>query len=304
MLNTSSTVAELIDQVYETLERPEQWSIVLNRICTYFDIQELTPSSIPPSFWQDDSSIALIDQSNNKRLLESSSSNEEKGIQLLVTHIRRAVHLKQMLIERTQQAETGIRMLDAVRTGVLIMQANGEIVHVNPAARGMLKTNSALSIRTNRIWSPNTQKYQQLKTAINKMIALENTSLSGLADSHLVIQHEKDVVYVHLSLASNQAHKMSWMKQPPKEQVIVILQMTDFKQGLSIKTRQQLLSVYQLSKAEMNIAGLVADGLQVNEIAELLQLSANTIRTQFKAIYKKTNTRRQSELMQLLFRFD
>jgi DNA-binding CsgD family transcriptional regulator len=209
-----------------------------------------------------------------------------------------------MLVQRKQQADTGMRMLDSVSPSILMVRADGEIVYINPAAHALLRANPVLSIRMNRIWAPNPQKYQQLKSAINKMMALEPGIYSEPAENHVVIHSTKDTLYVHLSLISHATNTMPWIKQLLGEQAMVMLQITDLKHGLSINTRQQLLSIYQLSKAELNIAGLVAEGLQVSEISTLLQLSANTIRAQLKAIYKKTHTSRQSELMQLLLRLE
>lgn len=136
------------------------------------------------------------------------------------------------------------------------------------------------------------------------MIALKDATHSGKTDSHLVIRHHKDALYMYLSIISNQSNTVPSIQKLLEAQAIVMMQITDLNQGLSSHAKEQLLSAYQLSKAELNIAGLVAEGLQVNEIADLLQLSANTIRAQLKAIYKKTNTSRQAELMQLLLRFD
>lgn len=306
MVHTSSAIEELVDLIYETLERPALWDTVFDRISSCFGVNVIANSSIFSTLGQYLTPFESLSLTNHQPLfeIEASTSSDHALLQSLDAHIRRVVYLKQIIAQRKQQAEISVRVLDSVRPGVLMVRADGEVVYINPAARGLLRTNNVLSIRTNRIWSPNPQKYQQLKSAINRMIASKHTTHSGKTDSHLVIRHHKDALYVHLSLISNKSNTVSSIQQLLKDQAIVMLQMTDLNQRFSINARQQLLSVYQLTRAELNIAGLVAEGLQVNEMSALLQLSANTIRAQLKAVYKKTNTRRQAELMQLLLRFD
>ncbi|MFD0929652.1 helix-turn-helix transcriptional regulator [Methylophilus glucosoxydans] len=306
MLNTSSAIEELVDLIYETLERPALWDAVFDRISNCFGLNVIASSSILSTIGNDMTSSERFSLSSHQPLfnIEGSSSSDHALLQNLDAHIRRVVYLKQLITKRKQQAETSVRMLDLVRPCVVMLREEGEIVHINPAARGLLRANNLLSIRANRIWSPNPKKYQQLKSTINRMIALKDATHSGKTDSHLVIRHHKDALYMYLSIISNQSNTVPSIQKLLEAQAIVMMQITDLNQGLSSHAKEQLLSAYQLSKAELNIAGLVAEGLQVNEIADLLQLSANTIRAQLKAIYKKTNTSRQAELMQLLLRFD
>ncbi|MDP8568971.1 helix-turn-helix transcriptional regulator [Methylophilus aquaticus] len=302
MLNASGAVAELIDSIYETIERPDQWHSVFDQISAYLQLNNFTPTSVFPQTWQND--LPLLEQLVHHPLLNTIASADGADIHQLSLHIRRALQLSHMLIQRSQQADTSVRLLDAIGAGILIVRIDGEIAYINPAARKILNSNTALSIKTNRLWSPNTFKYQRLKSLIASIIELAHVPSMMPEERHLAIHHQNDVVFLHLSLVAHETDRLPWMNQLLIEGPMVMLQIRDLKQGLSVNASQQLAAVYHLSKAELNIARLVAEGLQVNEISDLLQLSANTIRAQLKAIYKKTNTGRQSELMQLLLRFE
>lgn len=48
-------------------------------------------------------------------------------------------------------------------------------------------------------------------------------------------------------------------------------------------------SVPSLSKRETQVLGLVARGLQTADVARILQISANTVCTHVKSIYRKRN---------------
>jgi len=58
--------------------------------------------------------------------------------------------------------------------------------------------------------------------------------------------------------------------------------------------------LFGLSIAEGKLAAVVSTGRSVNEAAEELGVSANTVKTQLRSVFNKTGTSRQSQLMRLL----
>ncbi|MDH4585188.1 PAS domain-containing protein [Pseudomonas sp. BN415] len=72
---------------------------------------------------------------------------------------------------------------------------------------------------------------------------------------------------------------------------------------LENQPRSQLLAdLFQLSPAELRLAELVTQGLAPEACAERLNVSINTIRTQLRALFRKTETERQAELANLFTR--
>jgi DNA-binding CsgD family transcriptional regulator len=70
--------------------------------------------------------------------------------------------------------------------------------------------------------------------------------------------------------------------------------------GLPIELR--LRRRFKLSKAEARVATLLADGLAPRTIADRLNVSIHTVRSQLQAIFNKTDTSRQAELTSLILR--
>jgi DNA-binding CsgD family transcriptional regulator len=64
-----------------------------------------------------------------------------------------------------------------------------------------------------------------------------------------------------------------------------------------------LSDAFRLTSAEARLATILAEGRRLEHAAEDLQISKATARNQLKAIFAKTATRRQSELVALLSRF-
>ena len=61
-----------------------------------------------------------------------------------------------------------------------------------------------------------------------------------------------------------------------------------------------LQALFDLSPAEARVAAMIAEGHSVKAIAESLSVQPNTIRVQLKAVFSKTGTGRQPELVSLL----
>jgi DNA-binding CsgD family transcriptional regulator len=81
-----------------------------------------------------------------------------------------------------------------------------------------------------------------------------------------------------------------------------LLVLTDLGKRLVLKTRL-IACTFDLSVAEARIAERIAVGVSLAKAAEDLGISRETARNQLKAVFAKTRTHRQGELIALLSRF-
>ena len=63
-----------------------------------------------------------------------------------------------------------------------------------------------------------------------------------------------------------------------------------------------LAELFQLSPAEHRLAELLAQGLTLEGCAARLNVSINTVKTQLRALFRKTGTTRQAQLINLFTR--
>ena len=82
----------------------------------------------------------------------------------------------------------------------------------------------------------------------------------------------------------------------------VILLLTDLRSPLRPEATQ-LCAAFGLTVAEAKLAAKLASGVGIDGAASSLGVSRETARSQLKAVFAKTNTRRQAELAGLLARF-
>ncbi|AYC32249.1 helix-turn-helix transcriptional regulator [Pseudomonas cavernae] len=67
---------------------------------------------------------------------------------------------------------------------------------------------------------------------------------------------------------------------------------------------QLLAEIFQLTPAERRLAELLAQGLSPEHCAAKLGVSINTVRSQLRALFRKTETERQTELVNLFLRIN
>jgi DNA-binding CsgD family transcriptional regulator len=81
----------------------------------------------------------------------------------------------------------------------------------------------------------------------------------------------------------------------------VLLIISDLHGRPQVRT-SVLTKVFGLTPAETKLASIMAAGISIERTAEQLGLSRSTVRNQLKAVFAKTATRRQSDLVALLSR--
>ena len=95
---------------------------------------------------------------------------------------------------------------------------------------------------------------------------------------------------VHYELFSRRNPQASWVLEMASESRDVVTQTAE----------EVLASRYHLTRAEIEISKAIASGATVEDIAAGRRVSDNTVRTQLKRIFAKTDISRQSQLALLV----
>lgn len=177
-------------------------------------------------------------------------------------------------------------------------------MHANEAAHRLMRETSLVRVENGMLRLP----APQMDELLGKCMDLEQTLKSANAETPIparfhtlpVISRSRgdlnrdERLYAFFSMLAPQDVMGSFGLRP-----IVLL---FFYHPLSVQTIDSdlLYAAFGLTPAECRVATLLAEGLAPKEIADELGTRHDTVRKQLRAIYQKTSTNRQPDLIRLL----
>ena len=219
-------------------------------------------------------------------------SQDELGLlNLLVLHLERAIgnYLGLMASEWKRRALEEV--VDRMRLGVFLLNSERQLVRTNPSAERVL-AEAELLLQSRAIHAVDPGDDRQLQEAIGR--ALENAAHGHFhLEENLLFVREDGVPHLELivkALLSGSPGSVA------SEAVLAILAARPDE--VSIFPGHLVRRLYSLTAAEADLLHLLVDGATLKQAAERRGVATATARSQLKAIFAKTGTKRQGELVQ------
>lgn len=211
--------------------------------------------------------------------------------ELLLPHIQTALKTRRALALANVRSLRAEMALDSAADACFILNGGGKVVHFNRAAEILIQLQDGLSIKKDKLSTADTATQNALQTLIASAASASGALLSQPGGTMALLRPSgKQPFYAAVSPL-----RLPIMTAPAHVLVVV----TDPEVSASFPD-VILKTLFGLTSAETQIANALLTGLSVEEIAELRSVTPGTLRVQLKAIFQKTNTRRQSELVRLL----
>jgi DNA-binding CsgD family transcriptional regulator len=207
----------------------------------------------------------------------------------LIPHLRRAIRLADLADTRACPIPSWTEtLLDQFKSGIVLLDRRGEILHANRRCLGILDKRDGLSVKDRKLVASG----QSMRGAMESRIQACCNGHSASADMIVPRAHGEWL----LSICSLAAHSTVgivgqrcrawiWISDPNKA---------------STELPRRLGLLFGLTAAEQRVAVALRDNLSPGDIARLHGVSINTVRTQVQHIYSKLGIRRQLELSRLL----
>jgi len=178
-------------------------------------------------------------------------------------------------------------ILDHLGRGVILLAADGRIIDANKSARDMLAAGEALSSKSGRLAFSDPVQDLKLQRLLSKTSS-SKARARGFALQHRKMDGQRPLRVLISPLPESSAQSVAFLafvfRDPEEVQIIPDL----------------LRELHGLSTAEAEVASRLFAGHSVEETAQILGLSTNTIRTQLKHVFAKCGVQSQAELLHLL----
>lgn len=206
-----------------------------------------------------------------------------------------ALPLYELLGESERKRRIAEYVIEASGTGTILVEADGKIVTTNSVADALLARGSALSMRNGRLRGSTTEITRQICATIAEMARLQSSvAVPRLYRSFALPDPERPHP---LTLIVRPGPPYGPVSAPLKRTALLVLRDPT---RLAMLPVEDLGCLFGLSPAEARLATRLADGDGLDEAAQLLGISRNTVRSQLQSIFAKTGVNRQGDLVRLL----
>jgi DNA-binding CsgD family transcriptional regulator len=182
----------------------------------------------------------------------------------------------------------GRMILDRLDRGVLLMDARGKVVDANTLAMHVIRQCSGLALRAGRLAFTDPALDEQMQRAVagsasgsrgGRTVLAARIRCKGSDPYRIVVRavpsdsDQRDVAFFAIIYAPNGAR------------------------GIAVDVLRQ---VYGMTPAQAAVASSLFAGRSVEQTAQVLDLSPNTVRSHLKQVFTKCEVNSQAELLHLL----
>lgn len=266
---------------YEQVQKSEYHRAYAHR----FGISRLMSSQLAPGTF-----LALTRAHENAPF----GMEELRFLQSLTPHVQRANRLHALVAQLQSDVNAAHIALDALSIGIMFADADGRVLHANAGAKRLLDARDGLSLDRTRLTAATVKATQELRALCGRAASSRD---AGDADSRpLLLPRMSGRASLQVLVCPN---RMPPALDLPREQARALVLIVDPAE--QAPPPRELLRVYfGLTPAESDIAARLALGESLEEIADTLGYTRQTLRWYSKQLMGKCQTRSRTELVRRL----
>jgi DNA-binding CsgD family transcriptional regulator len=257
-----------------TLETPSVTTVSIDQPCLFRDLG--MTQCLVGSCSRHDGTLRYIAIGRREPVF---SVVEELQLQPLLPHIARSLHLHLLIDRLSAGVNTAATLLDRLPLGIIFFDEHATCLSMNENARRAL--NEARSLLRHM------QAYILSRTKSARPSGKATRPHVLTLPPNLGEQHYFLLTWDILADGQDKVHTVFFILNPDQKVKI---------------DDQALCRLFRLTAAEARVAGLIANGTHLDDIAAQLDVSLNTVRTHLRHIFEKTGVERQADLVHLLLR--
>jgi DNA-binding CsgD family transcriptional regulator/PAS domain-containing protein len=219
-------------------------------------------------------------------------------MRLIVPHVQRAVLIGKAFDLQKAAAADFANTVDALKKAIFLVDAQGRLVHANPSGMAMLATDDVLHAPGGRLRAYDHAANQSLGEFFSASATGDDLAIGTRGGAiHLSARSGGDYVAHVLPLTSGARREAA-----TPHRAVAVLVVHDAAQN-PLSSPEVIVKAFGLTPREVAVLFALVEAPGVAEMADRLGLSGATIRTHLRALFAKTGTTRQAELVNLVAKF-
>ena len=223
-----------------------------------------------------------------------SGSDWAADLNEIFPHLQRMLRLARQQAERESQAALVLEMLDFSPWGIVTLCAREGIVYANAEAARILDQSDGLTVRNGRLRLPDRDAGSRLNEFVEcaQQVRVDSDELL-----EMVVSRPSGAPGYRLLGRPMSSPAQSPAGELAITRVVVLIHDPSERQ---MPETSQLMQFFGLSRAEARVARSLYQGYSVQDTAQRLGLSSNTVRSHLKKIYRKVGVESQGGLQREL----
>ncbi|MGH9805895.1 MAG: helix-turn-helix transcriptional regulator [Terriglobia bacterium] len=230
------------------------------------------------------------------------SENDIRTLEIYVGHLAAAFRITQRLRKLRGAATAGAALMEASNRPMVLLDANAQIVTANSTARDFLGSGQTLHDQNGKLRCRDMPTERRLWNTLAKMGREDDSTTESKTENKRVALRIPNGEMPAILCSIWPLHAESSIGifgVRPIALLTVALQNLRSDEPLDPVF---LGALFDLTPAEVRVATALVQGRDLKDVAKAQRISIETIRSQLKSIYGKTDTHRQAQLVELLLR--
>ncbi len=212
---------------------------------------------------------------------------------VLARHLRRALEFGRRFGAAMGRAGLLEEAMAAMTTACLLIDARGRILRANARAEQILASGEPLRVAGGRLEAVHEPNVGRWRTVLGRLAATD-TPATGTA---ALLEGPGAPILIHAVPLRAAAAEQWGVQRDAVSLGLVLMQSQD---GAPVSASRTLMALFGLTPAEAELALALQSGETLPRYADRHGRSLNTVKTHMKAVFAKTETHRQADLIRLL----
>jgi len=258
-----------------------------------------------PHGWVDVAS-AVIEKSATSCTFLSVVRHEANGLvddemrrrmALLIPHVRRALLIGKTIHRKQTEAVCFSDVLDGLSAGMILVDANGRIVHTNNAGNAILDASDFLRSVCGRLVASD----PAINAALREILVAANAGDAALGVKGIALPltaHDGERYVAHVLPLTSGARREAGLAYNAVAALFIR------KASLEPFSPPEVIGeMYKLTPSELRVLLAIVDIGGVPEVAAALGVAVTTVKTHLSRLFEKTGVARQADLVKLVAGF-